>query len=770
MTVSISPRFGAGVAGGRVEDDPLLRGAGCYTADVNARMQLHAVFLRSDCANARFTLDAAAARRCPGVRLVWTAEDVAGLGPMPLGASAAPAPGTTLHAPGYPLICAGRVRKVGDVIAMVVAETREQALDAADAIAVDYDHLAAVTDACAALADDAPLVWPELGSNLAFTSEIGDRAATDAAFAAARHIARVEVRHNRLVSNYMEPRAVLAEHDAATGTWVLTLPSQGVHVMRRAIAAAMHVPPEALRVLTRDVGGGFGPKYFAYRDYPLVALAARATGRPVKWVATRMEHFVADAHGRDAVVRAELAIGADGRVLGLRSDWTANLGAYMSQYGSHVAYLGASMSTGVYDIAAAHVTVRGAYTNTTPTDAYRGAGRPEAAYTIERLMDEGARVCGLDPVTFRKRNFIRPDQMPYRTATGRLYDSGAYAAQVDMALELADAAHFEARRRESAARGLLRGFGFATYVEACAFAGQEPARLRLRRDGTVELRIGTQASGQGHKTVYGQFVADALNIGLDRVDVRQGDTDELEDGGATAGSRSIPIGVPAVQRAAVALAAGLRDCAAGILDTTAARIDLDDGVLRAAGTNRAITFAELAERMGDDSRISSTGVFVQPDATYPNGTHVVEAEIDPATGQVAIVAMTVVDDFGRVINPLLLDGQVQGGIAQGLGQALLEQVVYDDTGQLLSASFMDYAMPRAADIPPIRLATHNVPCPWNEMGIKGGGEAGTIGATPAISSAILNALSRAYGVTTLDLPATPCRIWQAIRSAQARTG
>ncbi len=766
--VSKVKKFGVGGNHRRVEDDRLTRGRGTYTDDVSIAGELHAVFVRSDYPCADFVIsDVETARAMDGVRLILTASDVAELGPVPVQVRAPAAPGTSFNESQYPLICEGEVRKVGDVVAMVVAETKSQAHDAAEAIEIDYSPKASVSDVETAVRSDAPLVWPEFGTNQACESRLGNKEATDKAFAAASKTAKLCVRHNRLISNYMEPRAVLASYDPGTDRYTLILPSQGVHVMREMIAEALRIDQFKIRVRTYDVGGGFGPKYFAYRDYPLVAFAAKKLGTPVKWTATRMEHFVADAHGRDVVVFAEMALTDDGRILGMRSEWLANLGAYMSQYGSHVPENGATMAPGVYNIPASDVVIRAIYTNTTPTDAYRGAGRPEATLTVERLMDEAARVCGLEPEEIRRINYIRPEQMPFDNGTGRRYDSGEFELQLDAALTAADRVGFADRLEESRRKGKLRGIGIATYIEACAFAGSEDAHLSLTLDGQFSLKIGTQNNGQGHQTVYGQMIAEIMGVELSCIEVRQGDSDELEKGGGTAGSRSIPIGVPAVSEASEKLSQAIRAHVAQKFDVALEDVTLSDGLARIDGTNKTISFTDLAAEMQEQDR-HSIGTCVQPEPTYPNGTHVCEVEVCPDTGETSVQSLVIVDDFGVVVNPVLLEGQIQGGVAQGLGQAMMEAAVYDGDGQLLTASFMDYAMPRATDIPSITLHNRDVPCLWNDMGIKGAGEAGTIGATPAIANAIVDALYRAYGVRDFDLPATPHRVWRAIQSAEER--
>lgn len=759
------PRFGR--ARVRREDDRLVRGQGRYTADLFEKGQLVAKFLRADHAHADFTISSTdEARALPGVHLVWTADDLPVNGHLPLVALPTVVEGTELKARPTPLMCSGRVRRMGDVIAMVVAETDAIAQDALEAIEVEYDPLPSVTEVRAAADEAAPVLWPENGTNLAFTSTLGDAEATERAFAGAAHVARVSVSHNRLIANYLEPRAALAEWDGAKERWTFTLPSQGAQTIRDTIALAMQTEPDRIRVVTHDVGGGFGPKYFAYQEYPLLAFAARALDRAVHWTSSRMEHFVADAHGRDAVVDAELAIDGEGRILALRSQWDAGLGAYMSQHGAYVPWIGATMSVGVYDIPACHVTLRAYYTNTTPTDAYRGAGRPEAAMTIERLVDEGARVTGLDPTEFRLRNLIRSEQMPYTTPTGQTYDTGDFQGHLGAAMEATEYGDFGRRLAASSARGRLRGIGFAVYIEACAFPSSETVRLSLDRDGQVILDAGTQSTGQGHETVFADAVAGELNLLPEQVTVRQGDSDRLEKARGTSGSRSIPYSVPAIRVAGRTFLERLRQEAAHQFGVPEIEVSVDDQGVSVKGTNHSKSLAALAGDATDLDALVAFGTVTHSGSSFPNGSHVCEVEIDPATGSVRVVSLVVVDDFGVVLNPVLLDGQIHGGVAQGLGQAMMERVAYDESGQLLTASFMDYAMPRAADMPTMDLSTRNVPSTNNEMGFKGGGEAGAIGATPAITNAVIDALYRAYGIADIDCPMTPHRVWMAIQQAK----
>mgnify|MGYP001164714113 FL=1 len=765
MTIQ-TPKFGMGASVLRKEDDAFISGRGRYTDDFSPAGTLHLYVLRSPNARAKFTIASVeAARAAPGVHLVLTGADIANLGDLKSSAMQKQPDGTRPKARDIPILCRDEVAYVGDAVACVIAESRALAQDAAELIEIDYEDMLPVALMAHALDADAPLIWPEHGSNRAFRYELGDKAKTDAAFAKAKHVTKVAFRNNRLVCNYMEARAALAEWNAKENRLVLTVGSQGVHSMQQILAGVLGIQPTGLRVVTPDVGGGFGPKTFVYREYALVLEAARRLSRPVKWTGDRTEHFLTDAQGRDNEVEAEMAMDAEGRFLGLRVSLAANLGAYCSQYGPYIPYIGATMSTGVYDIKALHVGIDGVYTNTCPVDAYRGAGRPEAAYLLEKLVDACARDLKMSPAEIRRRNFIRPEQFPYTTATGRKYDVGEFDGHMTLAMERADWNGFEKRLKASKQAGKLRGIGMATYVEACAFAGSEAAHLTLNGDGTVTLFIGTQTNGQGHATAYSQFVAEKLNLPIEKIIVRQGDTDELAKGGGTGGSRSIPLGGVSAAYAGDNLAEKIKKIAADELEAGADDIELIDGTARIVGTDRALDFSAIAKAAKNPDDLKGFGEFIQDEATYPNGTHICEIEIDPATGTSEILRYTIVDDFGAVVNPILLAGQVHGGVVQGIGQALTEDTVYGEDGQLLTASFMDYGMPRADLLPFIDFSTRNVPSTTNALGIKGAGEAGTIGATPAVMNALTDALWRAYGIGHIEMPATPLRVWQAIQDA-----
>ena len=767
MTVA-TPKFGMGAAVLRVEDSAFITGKGRYTDDIQPEGVLHGYVLRSPVAKAGFTLGSLdEARAAPGVHLVLTGTDIGHIADLKSGVMQKQPDGTRAPTRDIPILCRDKVQYVGDAVAFVVADSRAQAQDAAELIEVDYEAEDAASGTAVALDPDTPLVWPELGSNRAFEHHTGDKAKSDAAFAEAVHVTRIEFVNNRLVCNYMEPRGALGEWNEAEDRFVLTTGSQGVHSMQKIIADLFGIDKTKLRVVTPDVGGGFGPKTFVYREYPLVLEAAKRLGRPVKWTGDRTEHFLTDAQGRDNVVTAEMAMDKDGRFLALRVKLLANMGAYISQYGPFIPFIGVTMSTGVYDIRALDVSVIGVYTNTCPVDAYRGAGRPEAAFLLEKLVDACARDLGLGADEMRRRNFIKPEQMPYRTQTGRLYDTGEFAGHMDLALQRAEWNRFSERLDEAKSRGKIRGIGMATYIEACAFPGSEPAHVTLNGDGTVTLKIGTQTNGQGHATAYAQFVSEKLNLPIERIHVRQGDTDELKSGGGTGGSRSIPLGGVSAARAGEHLAEKIRQIAADELEASAGDIELEDGVARIVGTDRTVDFATIAKAAKKPEDLQGFGEFVQDEATYPNGTHICEVEIDPDTGSTEVVRYTIVDDFGATVNPILLAGQVHGGVVQGIGQALCEEAVYGEDGQLLAASFMDYAMPRADDFPFFHFETRNVPSTTNALGIKGAGEAGTIGATPAALNAVTDALYRACGIDHIEMPATPARVWAAINDASA---
>ncbi len=762
-------KFGIGQAVRRKEDDALLRGQGRYVADTVPADTLHGFVLRSPHAHARFqAVDVAAARALPGVRLVLTGADTADLGNLPcLGAF----PGIKLVVPPHPVLARDIVRYVGDAVAFVVADTLDQARDAAEAIGIEWEPLAAVVGGDIALQPGAARVWPDHPNNIAFKSGFGDRAATEQAFARAAHIVSLQLRNQRVVANFIDTRGVVAEYDKPSGRLTLTLSSQGAHGIHDVLCGdVLGIPPEQLRVVTPDVGGAFGTKFFAYREYALAAVAARTLNRAVSWIGERSEHFLSDTHGRDNITTARLALDDNGRFLALEVDFIADMGAYLSQFAPYIPYVGAGMLPGVYDFPVCHIRFRGAYTNTVPVDAFRGAGRPEAAYVIERLVDTAARQLDMAPDTLRRRNFIKPSAMPYRTVTGKIYDSGEFAQHMARAQDVADWKGFGARLRTAKKSGRLRGIGLATYIEACGNNGPDTAIVRLDNDGTVTVLVGSQSGGQGHATAYAQLIADHLSLPPEKVRMIQGDTDLIATGTGTGGSSSIPCGGASVAGAARKLADNLKELAADALEAGPGDLEIIDGAVRIAGTDRAIGFAELADRAGARADLlTASDAFTPEQPTFPNGSHIAEIEIDRDTGMIHLVNYVVIDDFGVTLNPLLLAGQVHGGTVQGIGQALMEHAIYDpQSGQLLTASLMDYALPRARDIPTITFETRNVPCRTNPLGVKGAGEAGSIGSCPAVMNAVADALWRGCGIDHVDMPATPQHIWRLIRDSAAQ--
>jgi aerobic carbon-monoxide dehydrogenase large subunit len=759
-------KFGFGQPLTRKEDAAFVTGAGHYVADFLPEGTLHATVLRAAHAHAGFRLrELDRVRAMPGVRLVLTGADVAHLKPLP---TPGVIPGPEIRIPPYPILARDVVRHVGDSVAFVVADTLAQAKDAAEAIAVDWTERPHVIGAMEALKPGAPQVWPDR-PNLSFETTMGDEAATKAAFANAARVVTTTIVNQRLVTNYMDTRGVLAEYDGERYT--LTCSSQGAHIIRDIIGCdVMSLSPDKMRVITPDVGGGFGTKLFPYREYALAAVAAEKLRKPVRWISERSEHFLADSHGRDNISTAKLALDDKGKFLALDLDIVADMGAYLSCYAPYIPWLGMGMATGCYDIPVAHVRLRAVYTNTVPVDAYRGAGRPEASYLIERAVDHAAREIGMAPDVIRRKNLIRPSKLPYTTPTGKVYDSGDFAGTLARAQELIEWDGFNARAREAKRRGKLRGIGIATYVEACGNNGPETATINLEKDGGVTVLIGSQSTGQGHATSYAQFVAERLDLPPEKVRVVQGDTDRIKSGAGTGGSSSIPIGGVALDRASKTLADQLKELAAEVLEASAGDMEIANGAVRVAGTDRTISFADLAAHpSATPEKLKAANEFGNEPPTFPNGTHMAEVEIDPDTGATHILRYVVVDDFGATLNPLLLEGQVHGGTVQGIGQALMEGTVYDKaSGQLVSASFMDYAMPRAADAPEFVLETRNVPCKTNPLGVKGAGEAGAIGSCPAVVNAVIDALDRAYGIRAIDMPATPQKVWAAIASARRR--
>jgi carbon-monoxide dehydrogenase large subunit len=772
-------KFGMGQAVRRTEDQRFLTGHGRYADDISLPGQAIGTVLRSPYAHARILrIDAAAARAMPGVLAVLTAAELAAdkIGTLTCDAPVANRDGSPMARPPRPLLQGERVRYVGDPVAFIVAETLAQARDAAERVEVEYEPLDPVTGTTEALLPGAAQIWPEAKNNLCFEWQNGDASRTDAAFKKAARVVSLEAINNRVVPNPMEPRAALAEIEAKTGKLTLYTSSQGSHALRDAFAPLLGVPRAMLRVVTPDVGGGFGMKIFPFPEQALVLWAARRLKRPVKWNSDRSEAFLSDSHGRDNVSRAELALDRDGKFLGLRVETVANLGAYLSQYAPYIpTEAGTYMLAGVYTFEAVHVLVKGVFTTTTPIDAYRGAGRPEAAYLLERIVDAAARELGVTQDEIRLRNFIPPHAMPYKTVLGCLYDSGDFEAVTKEAMARADWAGFAKRRDEARARGLRRGIGLAYYIERCGGGAAERAHLRFERDGSVSLLVGMSSNGQGHATAFAQLAADKLGIELERVRVIQGDTDLVATGGITGGSRALPVQGSAVVKTADKVIDKAKSIAGHLLEANALDIAFADGIFTIVGTDRRLSIDEVAAASFDPKRLppgAELGLegnesHTPAAYTFPNGCHVAEVEVDEASGRVELVRYTVVDDFGATVNPMLLAGQIHGGVAQGVGQALTEHTAYDSaTGQLLSGSFMDYAMPRADDLPAIEVSTHNVPTNANPLGVKGAGEAGAVGSAPAVINALVDALAD-LGVRHIDMPATPERVWRVIQEASA---
>lgn len=771
-------KFGIGQPVRRKEDVRLLTGRGTYTDDLDPPGQAHLVVVRSPHAHARIlSIGTAGAKAAPGVLAVLTGADADadGIGRFPVMVDVPGRGGTTLFAPPREMLQTRKVRMVGDPVAIVVAETRQQAQDAAELVEVAYDPLPSVTDTAASLAPDAPLLWEEHGSNLCVHWSSGREAEAEAAFARAARIVRVDLVNNRLVGNPMEPRVAVGEYDAAADRWTLTSPTQGVIRVRDGFAKhILKVPNGKLRVVSPDVGGGFGLRGKIHVESGMVLWAAKRLGRPVKWRSDRTETFLSDPHGRDHVTEAEMAFDADGRTLGVRIRTIAAMGAYLQDFGPRIPTVAGGRINGtVYDIQALNVQVRCVFTNTQPTDAYRGAGRPETAYVLERLYDQGALAFGLDRAEIRRRNFIRPEQIPYRNAAGNEIDSGRFAETQDKALALADWAGFPARRAEAARRGRLRGIGLGYFIEASGGQPSEWARVRFEPDGMLTLTVGTFSHGQGHETAYAQVLRSKLGIDFDRVRFVQGDTAVVPRGNGTGGSRSSQMGGVAIARASDLVLAKARRLAAHALEAAAEDIEFDAGAgrFRVAGTDLSCGWDRVIEIAGAPPEGETPGLDEQlvytrnTECNFPNGCHVAEVEIDPDTGRVEIARYAAVDDVGNVINPLLVHGQSHGGIMSGIGQALLEHAVWDrESGQFLTATFQDYAMPRAADAPHFELGFHVVPCPNNDLGVKGAGEGGACGAPPAIVSAVCDAL----GIAHIDMPVTAEKVWRVLAAREQR--
>jgi len=767
-------KFGIGQPVRRVEDQRLVTGRGRFTDDVNLPGQVYGFVVRSPHAHARIRrIDTSKAMAAPGVLAVLTAADVGGAS-IPCFVPITNRDGSKAPMPPHPILCRDKVRYVGDKVAFVVAETRAQARDATELVEVDYEPLEAVADTAAALGARVPPVHEECPGNLAFDWHFGDEQAVAAAFAKAARRVRLELVNNRLVCNPMEPRAAVAEWDAGAGKLTVHTCTQGGWAFRDVLAQNLGLPKEKVRVVTPDVGGGFGMKAMFYGEYTLCALAAKKLGRPVKWTSERGEAFLSDSQGRDHVTVAELAFDADHRILGLKVDVVANMGAYYYFFAPFIP-TGAALKVlpGVYDVKCLSYGVKAVFTNTVPVDAYRGAGRPESIYCIERLMDLAAAELGVDRLELRRKNFIRPEQMPFKTAAGEVYDSGDFERVMNAAVERADWQGFAARRAEAARRGKLRGIGLCYYIESTMGNPVEHATVRFAPDGAVEVLVGTQSNGQGHETAYAQVLVERLGVPFEKVRIVQGDTDAIADGGGTGGSRSLTAEGVAILEASDRVIEKGKIAAAHVFETAVADITFADGTFRVAGTDRAIGIMELAERVrvmaskppGLEEGLDASASIKLDAWTFPNGCHVAEVEVDPETGITRIVRYTVVDDFGVVVNPLLVEGQVHGGVVQGIGQALLEHTVYDASGQLLTGSFMDYCMPRADDLPSFDFSTVEVPCRNNPLGVKGCGEAGSVGSCAAVINALVDALSP-LGVRHVDMPALPEKVWRLAQGAR----
>jgi carbon-monoxide dehydrogenase large subunit len=755
----------------RLEDSRFLTGRGHYVADIAAPDCLHGHVLRSPHAHALIKgIDVSHAASLAGVHAVYSHADLAaaGLGHMPCVAAVKP-----LIVPPRPALADGRVRHVGDPVAFVVADSEEIAREAAELIEVDYESLPSVVDGIAALAGDAPAIWQEAPGNLVFHVQRGDAEAVAQAMKQAAHVVEVEVMNNRVVVAPIEPRAGIARYDAATDTMDLELTGQGLHGIRRQLAEFIFkVPAERIQLHAPDVGGGFGMKNFLYPEWILLLFAARKLGRPVRWLADRSEEFVMGAQGRDIAATARLGLDAGGRILALDVRMVANLGAYLSGNGPGASVVAASTAQGgVYDIAAIAVDVRGALTNTVPVDAYRGAGKPEANYIIERCIEAAARQLGRDPAELRRQNLIA--SFPHKTALGMAIDSGGFVANLDAAVARADTAGFAARRAVAKARGRLLGIGVACFLETSRGAPNEGAEVRFESDGKVTVAVGTESNGQGHETAFAQIAADRLGVPIDAIRYVQADTRQVKSGAGHGGARSMHMGGAAVVKAIDAALAKARGLAAHLLQASEGELAFADGRFVVQGSDRAIALPALARSADDpanlpDGMTKGLGVHVMNMTdvfTFPSGCHVAEVEVDPETGAIALVRYTAVDDYGRLINPLLTEGQVQGGVAQGIGQAMLEHTVYDAlSGQLLSGSFMDYTLPRADDLPAFDIELIERPTEANPLGVKGSGQAGCIAAPQTVMAAILDAL-RPAGVEALDMPATPERVWQALTKA-----
>ncbi|MFC0239112.1 xanthine dehydrogenase family protein molybdopterin-binding subunit [Rhodopseudomonas telluris] len=771
----------------RKEDRRFITGKGRYVDDVKITGMAHAHFVRSPHAHAKIkSIDVEAAKAMPGVVDVLTGQQIVDdkIGNLICGWAIHSKDGSAMKMGAWPAMAPETVRFVGQAVAVVIAESKNLARDAAEAVVVDYEELPAVADIKSAIAAGAPQLHPEAPGNVVYDWEIGDQKAVNEAFAKAKNVVSLELTNNRLVPNAMEPRAALADYNAAEEHFTLYTTSQNPHVARLVLSAFYNVAPEhKLRVIAPDVGGGFGSKIFIYPEEMVALWASKRTGRPVKWTGDRSEAFVTDAHGRDHVSKAEMAFDADNKMLGLRVTTHANFGAYMSLFSSSVpTYLYATLLSGQYNIPAIYAEVMGVYTNTTPVDAYRGAGRPEACYLLERLVETAARELKVDPVELRRKNFIT--QFPHQTPVIMAYDTGDFNASLDAALKAIDYASFPARKAEAKSKGKLRGLGFSCYIEACGIAPSkavgslgagvglwESAEVRVNPVGTIEILTGSHSHGQGHETTFAQLVADRLGIPINQVSIVHGDTDKVQFGMGTYGSRSGAVGMSAIVKAMEKVESKAKKIAAHQLEASENDIVIENGEFKVTGTDKSIALpmvalaAYTAHNLPDgmEPGLKESAFYDPTNFTFPAGSYVCEVEVDRGTGKTSFVNFVAVDDFGRLINPMIVEGQVHGGLVQGIGQALLEHAIYDESGQLVTASFMDYAMPRAEDVPMFNVSHTTTLCPGNPLGIKGCGEAGAIGA----SAAVINAITDAIGTNRLEMPATPDRVWHAMQLQQA---
>src|SRR5229473_729739 len=780
---------GIGAAVRRKEDQRFVTGKGHYTDDVNRPGQCHAYFLRSPHAHARLKgIDSAAASAMPGVLAVLTGGDLAAdkIGNLICGWMITSKDGSQMKMASHPAIAQGKANFVGDTVAVVAAETLAQAMDAAEKVNVDYEVLPAVIDPAQAQAGDVPQIHDIAARNTIYQWHLGDANAADAAFKTAKHVTKLDLINNRLVPNAIEPRAAIGEYDSGSDSFTLWNTTQNPHVARLVIAAFIGMAPEhKLRVIAPDVGGGFGSKIFIYPEEVVALWASKRVGRPVKWVAERSESFLSDAHGRDHVTHAEMAFDREGKIVGLRARTIANLGAYMSTFSSSVpTYLYATLLSGQYNIQNIYCEVDAVYTNTVPVDAYRGAGRPEATFVVERLVEVAARELSIDPAELRAKNFIH--QFPHQTPVILAYDAGDYNASLKKALELADYKGFAKRKRESARDGKLRGIGLSAYIEACGIAPSqavgslgagvglwESAEVRVNPTGSVEVLTGSHSHGQGHETTFAQLVSERLGIAIDNVSIVHGDTDIVQFGMGTYGSRSGAVGMSAIVKALDKVEAKAKKVASHLLEAAEGDIVFKDGKFTVAGTDRSVAWGDVALNAYTAHKFSGqelepglkeTSFYDPTNFTFPAGCHVCEVEVDPDTGETDIVNWTAVDDFGVLVNPMIVEGQVHGGIAQGVGQALLEGAVYDKDGQLVTGSLMDYCMPRAHNLPALKVDMTKTASPSNPLGIKGCGEAGAIAAPVAV----INAITDAIGSEDLAMPATAQTVWQALQKANNR--